>query len=241
MKTIHHTLLLEQIEHLLRLRVLQELEMLAARLKAAPRSMAEHTVLRRLTRAEWSELKNSHKVPWKDAACIIVVPPPKGRKTVTQESLQACTNELPPPPEARVSEGPLRQKELAELLTVSTSQSIHDSSLDSRLVTSLPPARVPLFHGGGLFPGTAQRAALHIGLCKVLDIERQARLRAKLVSPKYTNASKDQQKGSHAFLLTSNANTVLRVDTVPLAVALWRLWMWEGGTWEERQQSLQGD
>jgi len=44
--------------------------------------------------------------------------------------------------------------------------------------------------------------------------------------------ARGDQKASHAFLLYSDENTSRRVDTVPAAIALWRVRMWEGAGWE---------
>jgi len=74
-------------------------------------------------------------------------------------------------------------------------------------------------------------------LCKLLMIERRARARQR---DTISTESGDNQPvtrrlndvASHAFLLLSSAETVLRADTVPLAIALWRLRMWEGDSWE---------
>jgi len=87
-------------------------------------------------------------------------------------------------------------------------------------------------------PSKEQRAALHERLCKVLMVERRARWRQQgLVSTSEPGDSRPAKRRlnevpSPAFLLRSGAETVLRADTVPLAIALWRLRMWEGDSWE---------
>jgi len=48
------------------------------------------------------------------------------------------------------------------------------------------------------------------------------------------------QKASHAFLLSSDADTLMRVDTVPLAIALWRIRIWEGAGWEGSDATANG-
>lgn len=229
LQAVPHALLQDQIGHLLRLRVIQELEMLACRLRAAPRSTADQTILRRLTRVEWSGVKETGKVPWRDAAFVLVVPP-VNRNTATGQRIRPHINELPPPQEQTVAKVQ-NPKELVQLLTVSSP--LNDTAA-SPMNDALPLARVPLYHGGGLFPLASQRAALHSALCQILKVERNARSNAGLNSSKTRQpASRDQQKGSHAFMLMSNASTVLRADPIPLAISLWRLWLWEGGTWDE--------
>ena len=44
--------------------------------------------------------------------------------------------------------------------------------------------------------------------------------------------AKGDAKASHAYVVFSDAQSVLRADTVPLAVALWRVRLWEGGGWD---------
>ena len=41
--------------------------------------------------------------------------------------------------------------------------------------------------------------------------------------------AKGDQKACHAFLVCSDEETLLRGDTVPLAIALWRIRIWEQG------------
>jgi hypothetical protein len=95
------------------------------------------------------------------------------------------------------------------------------------------PMKVPLYNGVSLFPSKTQRAVLHEGLCKLLMIERRARWRQ--CEPASTLkldkvAHNRSRPASPAFLLLSGAETVLRADS--LAIALWRLRMWEDGSWE---------
>ena len=106
------------------------------------------------------------------------------------------------------------------------------------------PMKVPLYNGVSLFPSRTQRVALHEWLCKLLMIERRARWRqhgpASTSEPDNNRSvtQKPNRFASPAFLLLSGAETVLRADTVPLAIALWRLRMWdEDGSWERGEGS----
>jgi len=209
-----------QIGQLLRLRVLQELEMLAARLAAAHPEHREHTILRRLTRDELAEVKSENIVPWDGAVCVLVLPPPN-RDKETKTRPPALLIDRPPvdfnqPPRA----GP-PPFEIAQMCYPSTSL----SSETFRGVSGvcLPRQRIPLYHGVALFPDPSHRAAIHEKLCQILKLERKARLCH--LKP----GEKVQSKWSHAFLLNSNAKTLTRADSVPLAIALWRLKLWEGG------------
>lgn len=219
-------LLSVRIGHQLRLRVLQELELLTKRLAASPLDDPAAMVLRRLTRSEWNVVRQTDSIPHKDAVALIVVPP-VNRNPETKEKPQ-----------------PSAQLDIADIVQIDTDNSetsprrlpplsilhpITDDGLSSPL---LPNAQAPLYHGLSLFPARPQRAALHKALCKLLKTERRARLHA-LPVPGSSEHEKSPRvrgdaKGSHAFLLCSNQHTAKRADVVPLAIALWRLRMWEG-------------
>lgn len=207
---------------MLRVRVLQELEVLADRLKTAPRESATTTILRRLTRPEWIELRKTETIPWSGAACVLVVPP-LNRDPGSKERPVPHSNSLPP-------EDPLMDsKRLPALPPLATFHNTAGTSNDKLLpflrVHHLPKAKVPLYNGLSLFPSRSQRAALHEKLCEVLNVERKARSKANIKSDR-------KEKASHAFVLFSNERTITRADTVPLAIALWRVRMWEGCGWE---------
>jgi hypothetical protein len=219
-------LLSVRIGHQLRLRVLQELELLTKRLAASPLDDPAAMVLRRLTRSEWNVVRQTDSIPHKDAVALMVVPP-VNRNPETKEKPQ-----------------PSAQLDIADIVQIDTDNSetsprrlpplsilhpITDDGLSSPL---LPNAQAPLYHGLSLFPARPQRAALHKALCKLLKTERRARLHA-LPVPGSSEHEKSPRvrgdaKGSHAFLLCSNQHTAKRADVVPLAIALWRLRMWEG-------------
>jgi hypothetical protein len=250
-------MLCSQISHLLRIRVLQELEVLVDALRILPRGADDSPVIRRLTRAEFRELRKSGVVGDAGAVAIFVVPPVNRDPQTKKRPESASSSDVSPPTveaEDSLAKAPLRPSP-----PLSALHSIHNSVEPDAEV--LPPyvrhaqARVPLYNGLTLFPLRSQRAALHALLSRVLDAERRARWRenARRVaggleltssapadkSDSRGNNTKGDQKASHAFLLRSNARTVMRADTVPLAVALWRIRMWEGQGWEEGTNSQQ--
>ena len=219
----------EYIGHLLRLRVLQELELLAGRLQARPQCAAESPLLRRLTWKELSAIRAGRPVQDGDAVAILVVPP-LNRDPATKKRPLPNTSPLPEPlPEQPTT----RTRDPLPLSTMCHAVSPEDYQGFPDVVT---PMQVPLYNGVGLFPSRTQRAALHEWLCKLLMIERRARWRQH--GPASTSELDNSRSVAHhlaspAFLLLSGAETVLRADTVPLTVALWRLRMWEeDGSWE---------
>ncbi|KAI9447813.1 hypothetical protein H4582DRAFT_2107294 [Lactarius indigo] len=211
----------EYIGHLLRLRILQELELLAERLQARPQCAAESPLLRRLT---WKDLwKTGMRWPFS-------LSPHLNRDPATKKRPLPNTSPLPEP----LSEHPTTtfKRDPLPLSTMYHSHSLEDYQGFPDVVT---PMKVPLYNGISLFPSRTQRAALHEWLCKLLMIERRARWRqhGPASTPEPNNSRSANRLASPAFLLLSGAETVLRADTVPLAIALWRLRMWEDDSiWE---------
>lgn len=229
----------EQVDHLLRVRILQELHLLLRTLRRRPREIgdAETPLLRRLTRAEWEVMKESGTLPQEDAIAVLVVPP-VNRDPLTKMRPEPSMSSLPPPKPAPTDAG------TRPLPSVSTLMTTTSDWFDGQLSTSLPQAKVPLYNGIAVFPRREQRASCHKLLTGILDTERRARQYAKAkdregtvdvdqsLQTKQRTRGLGNGKGSHAFLLMSNAATLLRADTVPLAIALWRLRLWEGQGWD---------
>ncbi|KAJ7086742.1 hypothetical protein C8R44DRAFT_991583 [Mycena epipterygia] len=93
--------LAEQIAHLLRLRVLQELQLLAEQLEALYRTRsgpapARAPVIRRLTRVEWGSLRTTGVIPHPGAIAVLIVPPVNRDPTTKQR----------PPAADAMSDGP---------------------------------------------------------------------------------------------------------------------------------------
>ncbi|KAH9939889.1 hypothetical protein B0H21DRAFT_28383 [Amylocystis lapponica] len=236
-----HSRIVEHVATLLRVRVLQELHVLAEHLQRRPRGALDAPLLRRLTRIEWRKIRASGVIPYENAVAVLVVPPlnrDRETKARTEPSMSALpvedgqpaqsTRPLPPPSTLHPTDGEMTDE------------------FEDELPDVFPRPQVPLYNSLTLFPSRPHRAALHAGLLRLLDVERRARFAegARLaatngqisrthqsdeVSAGKSPWVRGDNKGSHAFLVCSDADTVLRADTVPLAIALWRLRMWEGG------------
>ncbi|EIN10575.1 hypothetical protein PUNSTDRAFT_142555 [Punctularia strigosozonata HHB-11173 SS5] len=238
----HHALLGRQIGHLLRLRALQELRLLAASLSLRPRGALDHPLIRRLTRAEFDELAIAGSVPWEGAAAVLVVPPVNRDKNTGKR----------PRPEAGMALLPLETEEITgrKALPPSVMYQVVGDGGDGGM--TLSRAGVPLYNGVAMFPDREQRAALHQALSEVLKVERRARFKEEGRRRKVESAAaqedatekdttpkekKERAKGgakmSHAFLICSDADTLLRADAVPFLIALWRVRMWEGGGFDD--------
>lgn len=229
------------ISYLLRLRVLQELEVLNDALKRNRGRIefdadADPTILRRLTRSEFKMFRETGTIPYPDAVAVLVVPPVNRDPRTKLRPRPSHEPEIPSsesgaPPDI-VHKKPLPP--LSSLHYVSAPEGASeqgvDDSLEMPFSTFLPSAHVPLYNGLTMFPCAPHRAAFHKSLMELLDIERHfrgTRLTGTTRTEDFKHAKGDA-KGSHAFLLMSNAQTVKRADTAALAIAMWRLRMWEG-------------
>ena len=216
--------LADYIAHLLRLRVVQEFELLAERLEYAVRSgknrRISSTILRRLTRDEWIAVKSTQSVPYENGVAILVVPP-LNKDPTTKERPRASLSALPP-----MDEPPLKAP-----LPVSTLLPVSSQLVNTNLPSSLPLLHIPLYNGITAFPSRSQRSALHGILLRILKAERFIKyLHHK---PEGSKSS----KASHAFLLCSDKATARRGDASGIARALWRLKMYQGLGWQESQDA----
>lgn len=249
---VMHSWLERHIAHILRLRVLQELHVLEERLRAHPEGAQEAPLLRRLTRAEWGQMKSSGVLPCENAIAVLVVPQ-LNRSVTTKRRPEPSMSAVPPMAE----ESSANMRSSLPISTVlRTTEEAFDEDGDI-LPSFLPQSKVPLYHGISLFPSRSHRATLHASLSRLLDIERRSRFVEKarktavtqtcgptqchpsdsLPQPiQSTQRARKDDKASHACVLCSDSNTLLRADTVPLAIALWRIRIWEGAGWGDSNE-----
>lgn len=236
------------ITHLLRLRVLQELELLIVRLRWHNRwqshdlSSSPTPVLRRLTRAEFQHVRETGCIPFSGAIAVIVVPP-VNRDPKTKERLKPHNSALPESPltMGKGASPPKRPLPPASVLLPVYPPRLHDQGDGVEVLPDLlSTPNVPLYNGVPLFPTKPTRAALHKLLCELLAVDARARYYRPRATKRDDEAGKSEkvkvkgdQKASHAFLLCSSAETLARADAVPLAIALWRLRVWSGEPWTE--------
>ncbi|TDL29698.1 hypothetical protein BD410DRAFT_36585 [Rickenella mellea] len=222
-----HSLFCEQIGHNLRLRVLQELELLEERVRTAPRIFAGNPALSRLTRSEWKTMKLTGLIPWEGAVAVIITPPPnRDPKYLTRPPVNMT--EIPLDYDDSHDASKLPPLPPQSVLYLTAAQSYRDPAGNT-----LPNHRVPLYNALALFPSRTQRAALHQKLSTVLRAERDARRNNQIIATHDGTAL--NEKPSHAYVLFSDKNILRRVDTVPVASALWRVRMWGGAGWEDRK------
>ncbi|KAF8760233.1 hypothetical protein RHS01_02050 [Rhizoctonia solani] len=95
------------------------------------------------------------------------------------------------------------------------------------LGTKAPPIpRIPIYWTSSLFQDPASRTALRKALDSALDSERTAIQTARKSQPKAEDLYKApyESKSRVAYAICASR----RVDAVPLAIAFWRLRLWEG-------------
>jgi hypothetical protein len=223
---------------LLRLRVLQEFEILVQTLKKRPRGPNETSILRRLTRTEFKKIKETNVIPHCHAVAVLIVPPVNRDPATGQRPEPASTLDNSPPQDDQEQRmRPLPP--LSELLPSCTPD--HGDDGNTHPFSAFSQAKVPLYNGLTLFPSRSQRAAFHRLLCQLLSIEARAGCSpdqgssssSDVSGERDTKRGKGDEKSSHAFLLCSSADTVLRGDAVGAAIALLRVRMWEGTGWHE--------
>ncbi|RDB22835.1 hypothetical protein Hypma_010360 [Hypsizygus marmoreus] len=215
-----HALLADHIAHLLRVRVLQELELLGDSMEALVGRRGGGRIVRRLSREEWREIRETGIIPFPNAVAVLVVPPLQ-KDPVTKKR-----------PEPSMSTSPLQEETITSSKPALPITTLHPAApLEQEFPLEkdiLPQTKVPLYNGVALFPARPQRAALHALLTRLLGIERSSR---HSVLPPETNAESSELAGdkraSHAFLLCSDAETARRADVAAVAIALWRVRMFE--------------
>ncbi|KAF5388414.1 hypothetical protein D9615_000254 [Tricholomella constricta] len=224
--------LADHIAHLLRLRVLQELELLVDNLSALPRPPILKTrLIRRLSRADWDALRTTGTIPYPGAVAVLVVPPLQ-KDPATKQRPQPSMSPAPLKPE----DTPPAAKNA--LLPLCTLHPVGPPAWDPEVGDGiLPQAKVPLYNGVTLFPARSQRAALHALLTRLLGIERVA---PHFIVKETSTEQDGGRRASHAFLLCSNPESVLRGDVTAVAIALWRIRIFEDQEEDVASQRMEG-
>ncbi|KAJ7068131.1 hypothetical protein C8F01DRAFT_1334653 [Mycena amicta] len=228
--------LMEQISHQLRLRVLQEVFLLAKALRInSDASLSHPPIIRRLRRMEWTQLRESGILPYPGALAVVVLPPVnRDPETKKREYTHDALSPLPP---AETKSRPPPKRAIPPLCvlhpTAASDSPLHDGPLPSFFQPVRPPhaavERIPLFNGVTLFPNRVQRAKLYELFTEMLGIEADWRCHSGGAG-EHPALKKGDSKGSHAFLIYGSDE----VDVGTLGIALWRVRMWESDIPDER-------
>ncbi|KAG8986160.1 hypothetical protein FRB93_005503 [Tulasnella sp. JGI-2019a] len=216
----YHSLLTAQISHQLRVRIIQELIIIGDKL-SDPHMMA-HTatpqVLRRLTRREWLDVKAGQlplSINTASTVAILVVPKPRVPDDIASRVKSSWMDTVAMDPGVAKDASP-KAFELLRTNTLLQSNNVH----------------VPLYHGGAIFSRAEERMKLRLGLDRILGSERQGGWKPQGFMQDIAKIRGDPlDKASDAYVLYSSRETMRRIDTAPLAIALWRLRLWEGVGW----------
>lgn len=221
--------LAHQVAHLLRLRVLQELEQLGQRMRHQVRQPIRnnepHTILRRLTVEEFSSIQSTGKVPFGTAIAVLVVPPVDVDPATGERALTSMSA-LPPPEEPSPLPVDGSSPPVSILVPISAGPQPCSSKLQP-IHGLLPNPTVPMYHCSTAFPYASQRAGLHELLCRVSELEER-RERLHKFSRASQNTTDHTAEFSDAFLLCSDQENLRRGDVAAVAIALWRLRMFHG-------------
>ncbi|KAF9452071.1 hypothetical protein P691DRAFT_785426 [Macrolepiota fuliginosa MF-IS2] len=198
------------VSHILRLCVLQTLELLVQVLQSKRKAdILANPPIRRLSMKEWKDVQEKNQIPWKDAVAIIHAPP-------VSDEIEPSMSPLPLPLDADIEANASRP--------VAT---MCDLPFDSSLPTNfayrdvLPSAKVPLYEAASLFPHAAQRAVLHRLLLQAQSLYGAAHRKQE------GSMMRRRRNPSDAYVLSSNSEIIKLGDVAEMAMALWRVFLYE--------------
>jgi hypothetical protein len=209
--------------------VLQELELMIARLRAAKKEdIFCNPPVRRLESHEWQKVLEGNTMHWKDVVAIIHVPP-----IPQPSSIQPSMSAAPLPPDA--DEATNMKREVAKMYYISESRaSLSALPTNFQYRDVLPAAKVPVYDGLGLMPHVAQRAMLIHLLSEAVGLYDAAALKCG-----HESRNEDGRDWSDAYLVSSNSQIVKMTDVPDLAIALWRVYLFERDILRKKVSSQQ--
>lgn len=169
-------------------------------------------------------MKSTGSIPYQNAVAVLVVPPVNRRSNPKRKALKGSMSAMPASDEHN----------LKDLPPTSTLLSISSQPNQQELSNILPLGQVPLYNSITAFPSRSQRIALYSLLMRILTAERFVK-RAYSKKKKElagSDPSPSTSKGSHAFLLCADGKAMKRGDPTAVAMALWRLRMYDSEGWE---------
>ena len=226
------------------MRALQELELLVEAYsqfrKFSSPQLEPAPLVSRLTRVEWLKFRRKGVIPLMDPSVILIIilpRVPKGPDSGGSEPSEAA----PTPDVSDTASNPLHRP-VAALHPLS----LHaQTNLEHNLPPETPQHLVPVYNGATLFPSRDLRLAFRILLQRQFSMEQSIQKSQRdsgtepTVPEQSTKGSlKPKPKYSDAYVLRSpSVNSRAVPDVTPLAIACWRVRMWEGEAWERQDQS----
>ncbi|KZT43020.1 hypothetical protein SISSUDRAFT_802228 [Sistotremastrum suecicum HHB10207 ss-3] len=217
-----HAMFEEQVGSMLRERVIQELELLADRVRCVPKKFKtkhlaqDMPVVRRLHRDEFADMRSSSKMmrsSLERVALVMVLPPIREASvSVAVEEIRTSSVKAEA---ARETDTPI-----LEMINVQAGDAIEESTEAQE--------RIPWYNCVPMFPERTQRERLHTAMLNLLGSERKRLWR--IPSTEKREGKPKAVKHSHAIVLSSWSTVNPLPDVTPLSIALWRVAMWEGCT-----------
>jgi len=210
-----HALLENQIGWQLRERVIQEVEFLAEQIRTSPISKESYggRVARKMTNDEWSAFGSGLMGSWSNAVAGVLVMCPT-QLTADQTRFETLAQ----------MDG-VENEQMSYLQLVGTARS------SDRVELGPYDARVPVYNMDVMFLEQEQRERFETALEGLLQADEQAQKRREkhgVAGDKYLKVLKKEEGPSNAVMVISDEASLKTADSVPLAIALWRVRMWEG-------------
>lgn len=215
-----HDMLVEQVQNQLEERVVQELEIACRQYISLPVSLRALStgLVRALTDEEAQDMLSKSRLPDDTAQVAMVV--------FDDEKVEDSPPDSSPPP----SPGPF-----ATLLPVhppltTPTLTASSSSVNYQKDELLPPQRVPIYRASRIFGDLAHRESARHWL---------DRFATKSISPAPKSGEDVGRKPSTAYLLSNPLAMIEnKVDVSGVAIALWRLRLWDGDGWTAASKSF---
>ena len=216
--------------------------MLRESLRTVPQGVLDPNaqVIRRLTRCEWADLKASGQLSMSGAVAIVVVPPVHrnmlnpGRPPTSacEDSDRALTTFCEDTSREYVTTISRRKIPIYHGAAVWPNPAERDAvrSLFKEIVGLERKAR----YKATIFSTSSEKASPSLKSTKgeKSGLVEETDAGPKPKTKKVVVRAKGSDKASDAYLLRSTRDTVVRADTAPLCIALWRLRIWFGQGWD---------
>ncbi len=198
--------------------------------KFSSSSLESTPLVSRLTRVEWLKFRRKGVIPLMDPSVIFIIILPRVPKSPDSDGTESSDTT----PDQNASDStsiPHRPvASLHPLFTDAESNPRHNPPHEASRYL------VPVYNGISLFPSRDQRLAFRILLQRQFSMGQSIQRRQG--DHEQSRSSKPKLKYSDAYVLrSSSVNSRAVPDVTSLAMACWRIRMWEGEAWEQHDQA----